>query len=586
MNNLYLDAALHYAHDLHLSVIPLHERSKKPVFLEWQNIATTDESMITKWWTQQPLCNVGIATGRKSDMFVLDVDPKNGGDESYETLIARHGQFDDTWTQITGSGGKHLFFRMPAFDIGNKVGIMPGIDIRGTGGQIVAPPSIHPDTGKRYMWDGLREPGEAGAPLAEAPGWLLDMLLPKVAPGGVKSVEPQIRHGQQHMALVSLAGQLRRMGLTGDEIFPSLWAVNVSRCERPGPESNIREIAHSMMRYQPGDRSLAKVANTLWREAHFAEEKAKEHKERTASIDGYTLLTKEIEGPREVVQGMLHNGLTVFAGRPKSGKSYLTLQIAISVASGCALMGNSPVLRPGRVCYYALEDSMARTAIRMKQLAKKRDITMQNIEFYYEIRPFKTGGREDFLREFDKMKPSLVIIDTYLALCQGNTGKRGDIMQEDYTQIAALRKIATDNDTAMLLVHHTRKDIAGSDPFDAIAGTTGITAATDCNWVIQRQPERKSLLSIKGREIEEQDFLIKLNIDSAGGWELLQTGDDVAHSEQQSVMLEILGEIGRADPKTLAREMGRPSGTIRMALSRALARGLVVKEGEQYRVIK
>ncbi|MCC6344274.1 MAG: bifunctional DNA primase/polymerase [Bryobacterales bacterium] len=201
-----LESALEYAH-LGLSVIPLH--GKRPYFENWYDVATRDENTIQHWWTQNHNDNIGIVTGIKSQVFVVDVDPRNGGEDSIDTLFTRHGRFPTTWEAMTGSGGRHYYFRMPAFPVGNVVGFAPGIDIKGTGGQVVAPPSIHPDTGKRYEWDGLNDIQDE--PLAEAPRWLLDAVRERTE--SKKATSPpialKIPKGVQHITLVSLAGRLR-----------------------------------------------------------------------------------------------------------------------------------------------------------------------------------------------------------------------------------------------------------------------------------------------------------------------------------------------------------------------------------------
>src|SRR5262249_15398402 len=105
-------------------------------------------------WTQWPEANIGIATGAISGLVVLDVDPRHGGDESLEQWKTRYGHdFLTTVTSCTGGGGWHLFYTHPgqSMQIKNKVGLAPGLDIRGDGGYIVAPPSLHA-SGQRYAW--------------------------------------------------------------------------------------------------------------------------------------------------------------------------------------------------------------------------------------------------------------------------------------------------------------------------------------------------------------------------------------------------------------------------------------------------
>jgi hypothetical protein len=114
--------------------------------------ATTDEAIIRRWWTQWPDANIGIATGAISNLVVLDIDPRHGGNESLEQWKTQYGtDFLNTLTSCTGGGGLHLLYSHPGVPIKNRVGIAPGIDIRGDGGYIVAPPSLH-ISGQRYTW--------------------------------------------------------------------------------------------------------------------------------------------------------------------------------------------------------------------------------------------------------------------------------------------------------------------------------------------------------------------------------------------------------------------------------------------------
>lgn len=151
------------------ALVPCRQRGKIPIVKGWESGTIRDAS----WWRMSPLDNVGIVTGRPSGFFVLDEDPDNGGDVSLAELVRTHGDLPRTRTHRTGSGGRHFLFAMPAdFEPTNRRGELPsGLDIRGTGGQIVAPPSVT-DKGAYVVLD--------DAPIAGAPGWLLDLIRPKV----------------------------------------------------------------------------------------------------------------------------------------------------------------------------------------------------------------------------------------------------------------------------------------------------------------------------------------------------------------------------------------------------------------------
>lgn len=113
--------------------------------------ATTSEARIQQWWTQWREANIAIATGRKSGIIVLDVDPRHGGDKSLAELEAKYGAFTKTLECSTGGGGRHLYFAAPELPLKNKVGVLPGLDLRADGGYVVAPPSTH-ISGGLYRW--------------------------------------------------------------------------------------------------------------------------------------------------------------------------------------------------------------------------------------------------------------------------------------------------------------------------------------------------------------------------------------------------------------------------------------------------
>ena len=127
---------------------------KHPITQHGVNDATTKRDQIRNWWTASPDANIGIATGSKSGIIVLDIDPRNGGDKSLKRLKKEVGPLPDTVTALTGGGGRHLVFKYPSFAVrkdtsGKKFG--KGVDILSDGCIMVAPPSRHA-TGKRYRW--------------------------------------------------------------------------------------------------------------------------------------------------------------------------------------------------------------------------------------------------------------------------------------------------------------------------------------------------------------------------------------------------------------------------------------------------
>lgn len=171
-----LEAALQLA-DWGYRVHPL--RGKQPIEHAWTQVASSDPDRVREMFASYPHANVGIATGR--GLLVLDVDPRNGGDASLAALVAAHSPLPATVTATTGGGGWHYYLRVPAgIRLRNSSGKLGrGLDIKTDGGQVVAPPSVHPETGASYRWVDRASPADVET--AAAPAWLIDLLTPKAA---------------------------------------------------------------------------------------------------------------------------------------------------------------------------------------------------------------------------------------------------------------------------------------------------------------------------------------------------------------------------------------------------------------------
>jgi putative DNA primase/helicase len=246
--NVLLASALKYALVLGWPVFPL--RGKHPLTEHGSKDATLDEQQIRKWWQKWPWANIGIATGLK--FWALDVDTKNGGDLSLGELEHKHGQpLPDTIRQLTPTGGRHYLFGLPDFEVRNSESkLAQGIDVRGVGGYIVAAPSVHPDNGKTYVWDGLEKLERQF--ILPAPLWLLEQVRKSQRRGPAAPLPAQIPNGKRRSALLSVAGSMRNRGLEVNEIFAALKVINEERCTEPAPIQDVRQIAESVCRYPAG----------------------------------------------------------------------------------------------------------------------------------------------------------------------------------------------------------------------------------------------------------------------------------------------------------------------------------------------
>ena len=210
--------------------------------------AVTDIGQITAWWDQWPAANIGIATGTRSGLLVVDIDPRHGGDDSLRDLELQHGRLPETPTVITGAG-EHRYLRHPGGYVPSKP-IAPGIDVKADGGYVVSPPSIHA-SGRRYAWDAALGLGDL--PLAPAPAWVVNLTREVRSRPEPERAAGMIPSGERNSELASLAGTMRRRGMTEGEISAALMAINEARCVPPLSDREVLSIAANVARYSPAD---------------------------------------------------------------------------------------------------------------------------------------------------------------------------------------------------------------------------------------------------------------------------------------------------------------------------------------------
>ena len=236
--------ALHYA-EMGLAVFPLACRDKVPAVVDGCKAATTERTTIERWWDKNPQYNIGIATGNKSSGLVvidLDVD-KNKGIDGYDVLRDwqnKHGKLPETWQSITGRGGYHYFYK-DAIVHSNRVGLYEGVDIRGEGGYIVAPPSVHPN-GNIYEW----EQGPEEYEIAQVDNIVNDFFKGEKQRRDSEhktnfKVPELIPEGKRVDTIVRLIASLRTKGLDDDAIKAAVRVENEKRCNPPLKEKELEK---------------------------------------------------------------------------------------------------------------------------------------------------------------------------------------------------------------------------------------------------------------------------------------------------------------------------------------------------------
>lgn len=207
--------------------------------------ATTCVETIERWWTKVPQANIAIRTG--GGLVVVDVDPRHGGDDNLRALESEHGELPLTPQVITG-GGSHYYFKQHGFVKSSNGVLAPGIDVKGDGGYVVAPPSNHV-SGRLYEWDVAFR--LSTTPIAALPEWMASGKPGRINTAGgppaaqLPAVWPE---GERNKGLLRYGGLLRRDGVSEEGLEAELLAQNAKRCSPPLPENEVRRIVKSLMR--------------------------------------------------------------------------------------------------------------------------------------------------------------------------------------------------------------------------------------------------------------------------------------------------------------------------------------------------
>jgi hypothetical protein len=244
-----LEGALRYA-ARGWKIFPLAARSKVP--LKGTNgvkDATSDPVAIRRFWDIAPNANIGCACGAESGFFALDVDPRNGGDETLSQLERKYEPLPATVTSRTGGGGEHRLFRHIAGIKNGTIG--PGLDIKASDGYIVLPGSVHPN-GRHYHFCVDGHPDHVA--IAMAPPWLIALLTTTSSEKKARPPEywrTLIRSGAQegarNTALTRLAGMLFRCdNLDVDVAVAVVEWWNATHCHPPLAQDELERTLNSI----------------------------------------------------------------------------------------------------------------------------------------------------------------------------------------------------------------------------------------------------------------------------------------------------------------------------------------------------
>ena len=569
------------------SCIPVN--GKIPHYAGWQTWHHMAEDKIRGWATNpffKDDQNTSFLT-RDNPFLDIDIYDPEVVEEIVEQLSNRYDQF----LVRTGMPPKRgVLFRLegapfPKYKIelippGGPDGKTHRIELLSDGQQFVAD-GIHPDTHKPYIWNG-GSPDEID--LADLPGLdevtghvLVDECVAILLRRGYQLADKRKSSGNgfdhdgfdwsgifrdqlDHDALTPTAAAMLRAGMNDGAVYNFLHAC-ITTCPHPDPARQARrlkelpDIVHSG-RALIGEPTKPAPPTTLQQLQ--------------------SLMRKTFAELKWVLPHYIPEGVTLLAGKPKIGKSWFVLALALACGGEETLLGESCQKRG--VLYCALEDTERRMQARCKTILASDWEHIENVFFTYEL-PTLDHGLADRLRELIRQNPgiNLIIIDT-LARIRGAKRKDEDPYQHDYRTMSVLQDLYRETGVDFIVVHHVRKATA-DDVFETISGTHGLSGACDTMNVFTYAEDTAIRYCVRGRDAEPQDKLLLFD-GEMGEWTV--TGDYEGKSAtkagaKQLILAALATAAAPMSPAQVAQMTGLKENTVQGTLARAARAGECVK---------
>lgn len=484
---------------------------KKPLTPRGCNDATTDTKQISTWWDKYPTANIGLAMGLISGgAFAIDLDVKeekgiDGRQSLREWEREREKLPDNTWLSITGNGGYHMLYWTLQEPVGCRTNILEGVDIRGQGGYIVAPPSLH-FSGRHYEWEQSPE----DFTFMEASDIVLEFVsqnLKQEAGSGSFSVPAEIMDGERTMTLFKLVCSLQAKGLTDDAVKAAVQVENERRCCPPLTDKELeKEVFPALRRYEKGTNPY-QGKDFSKRNQWGVQPSSKKVIKYTGADD---LMEANLPPIVHLVQGLLTKGLGGLSAKSKLGKSWLALQLSVDLACGDKFLGFTS--KQCGVLYIDLENTPALTQDRLRAILDGRE-PPENLLFAHDFNLMGDGFETDLV-EFLEANPvvKLVIIDVFQKVKRGKQLNQTDY-EADYEILTKLKQIADKYEICIMPIYHDRKFVDPSDPFSNLLGSTAIIGVSDFVWVLykEKREDKEATLAVTGRTLIESSYKLKRN---------------------------------------------------------------------------
>ncbi len=492
-----LEAALEYVR-WGWAVIPVLPNAKTPATLHGVKDATTDPGRVREWWGRNPDFNIGIAAGEKSGIIVFDIDPRNGGDQSWMEWLESNGAEpvlqSDCMMQLTAGGGQHYIAEYTPEIKSCK--LAQGIDLLSDGKYFLAYPSTI--DGRTYDWEADSDPFAGCPPMIIPPRWIeAAQTKTRVINENVRSGDPFIQGGRDD-GLIALGGAMRGWGMSEAEILAALIVTNETRCIPPLTDSDIRRIARSAATFQPNEQLAAEVAAGHIGDMGQSEQKAW-YLTRASSFFG-----EPAPIAWRVKKWIPQLSTGVLFGQSGAGKSFVAVDLACSIATGKEWANCKT--KPGAVVYLAGEGNYG---LRQRVIAWATYHNFNAFELdnlFISNAPHSIDGPESaaeiirLVREVTEQDVALLIVDTLNKHMLGKENDAGDIGK--ILSNVSIAQAALGCST--LIVHHSGH---GESAQGRERGSSALRAGVDFSIETTKSDNKIKIECKKQKDAPEPDLI-------------------------------------------------------------------------------
>jgi hypothetical protein len=343
------------------------------------------------------------------------------------------------------------------------------------------------------------------------------------------------------------------------------------RSEHPGPDSDTRprlslavshpETVTDLHRHVSGDSGDSGDTRPRARTAWTAAE----------------LMATDFPEPRWAVPGIVAEGVTVLAGAPKAGKSWLALGLGVAIATGGKALGAVDV-EPGPALYLALEDTGRRLKTRLAKVLGNATAP-DSLTLATECPPLPSGGAELISGWIERHDGARLVVVDVLARVRGPASRDMSSYDADYRAVCLAKAVADKHRVPFVIVHHTRK-AAAADFLDEVSGTQGVAGAADTVLVLKRmRGKADAVLHVTGRDVEETAIALSFAAD-LGAWQMSATpADEVMLGDTRGTILRYVREHDGARPKEIAEGTNIDYATVRQTARRMADDGQLDSDG-------